>query len=210
MKALKKVEDQSSRITSARQILATARANLIGHVCREDMMGIATSETRDRARTLLKLVGLDGLAASCSGCSARRRSRTRSCAKRSSATPAITAARVSSWRARIIRGESIGRTRESIGAGGRSTARPNARRNTRPFVSVGRAIRAMRAYWNWQFAARHQVPFVCRPSEPASAWSYAQYAKSNTDRALRRDAFDTAQAWRDLALQRLALQKGRS
>ena len=59
------------------------------------------------------------------------------------ATPAITAARVSSWRARIIRGGSIGRTRGSIGVGSErcSAARPKARRSTprRAFTSASAA-----------------------------------------------------------------------
>ena len=65
------------------------------------------------------------------------------------ATPAIAAARASSWRARITRGGSIGRTRGSIGAGSDccSAARPKARRSTQPgglYVSVGCAIHAAR------------------------------------------------------------------
>ena len=60
------------------------------------------------------------------------------------ATPAITAARASSRRARIIRGGSIGRTRGSIGAGSDccSAARPKqdaAPSPARLYVSVGRA-----------------------------------------------------------------------
>jgi hypothetical protein len=63
------------------------------------------------------------------------------------ATPAITAARASSRRARITRGESIGRTRGYIGAGSErcSAARPKqdaAPSPARLYVSIGRAIHA--------------------------------------------------------------------